>query len=261
MISPKGISVVLAVLNEEDNIRTLLLEFDKITRMENGVPEIRELIFVDDGSSDRTIEILEDEQLRQHPFQIKTIKRATKSGTLDAQVTGSRAASGEFVLIMDSDLQHPISSVKEMVSLSKDGHELVVASRYVPGGRNNWSPKRGIISRAAIFLSHVLLPETRNVRDPISGFFICRKELISELIPMKGYYKILLYVLATSGLKPHEMPITFSGRKNGESKVVSKNVDFATKYIVELITYMKVRSAHRTREVRRKMHLSMKFGK
>lgn len=244
MIASNGISVVLGVLNEGENVRTLIAEFDHLLS-DGKMPEIIELIFVDDGSRDATLSILEDERARKHEFEINVIRRTEKMGTLNAQVIGSRYAKGEFVLIMDSDLQHPVSAISEMVHLSKSGFDLIVASRYVKGGKNNWNPKRGVISRGAVAIAHSLLPRTRKVKDPISGFFLCRRRYVSDLKPFKDRYKLLLYILSSHNLRPIEIPITFCDRKYGESKVIDKKMDFVFKYFIEVITYMRESNSSR----------------
>ena len=96
-----------------------------------------------------------------------------------------------------------------------------MASRYVDGGKiEGWPLHRRLISRVAIALAHLLLPKTRSVQDPVSGFFLVRREVINGT-PLKPQgLKILLEILAKGKYdKVTEVPYTFQARKSGKSKL------------------------------------------
>ena len=239
MMIGRDISVIIPVLNEKPNIETLLEQFDNLVT-DFGLSQIQEVIFVDDGSSDGTIGIIKN-NMGNHSYNVRLVERSCRLGTVNATITGCNAAVSDNVVIMDGDLQHPPHVILEMTRRMHDGHDVIVASRHVSGGRNVWKPLRGAISRVAIFISHLLVPATRKVKDSTSGFFMIKKNLISSLAPHQKRAKILLYVLASfPELKSTEIPYTFVDRKQGSSKIVGTNVNFITNYMIEVIDYMRV---------------------
>lgn len=161
-------------------------------------------------------------------------------GTVSAQIAGARQASSEFVVVMDADMQHDPSIIKILDEEIRKGYDIVIASRMVDGGASNRPPVRGIISRGANFLAHLFIPQTRGVRDIMSGYFIARREIVANLRDLKDSYKILLYIFASRrGLRYTEIPYKFQPRSGGESKVVS-GLDFLLRYLAELMHYVRV---------------------
>jgi dolichol-phosphate mannosyltransferase len=109
------------------------------------------------------------------------------------------------------------------------GADVAVASRYVPGGGNEgWSKLRQIISNGAIFLAHLLLPLSRKVKDPMSGFFAFRRGLIRSVKLEPIGYKILLELIVIAHpQKVVEVPFMFHIREKGKSKLnVKQEVDY-----------------------------------
>ena len=245
MISGREISIVIPVLNEKNNINSLLSEMDGMAS-DYGFSQIQEVIFVDDGSSDGTVEAIKS-NVDKHNYIVKVVERNSKLGTVNATITGCNVATSEAIVVMDGDLQHPPHVIIEMARRMHDGYDLIVASRHVTGGRNMWKPLRGVISRVAIFISHLVIPSTRAIKDPASGFFMVRKDIILKLSPLGKRAKILLYVLSSfPAMKTLEIPYTFVDRKNGTSKIVGMNIGFITNYLVEVLGYMKLASRCRT---------------
>lgn len=239
MIIGRDISVVIPVLNEKENIDPLLHEFDSVVT-DHGLNQIQEIIFVDDGSSDGTVDAIRRNSGR-HAFSVKVVERTTKLGTVNATIAGCKVANSDALIVMDADLQHPPCVILEMARRMHEGQDLIVASRHVHGGRNVWKPLRGVISRVAIFISYILIPSARNIKDPTSGFFMAKKDLLVNLPPLKKRAKILLYVLAASqAAKALEIPYTFVDRKNGKSKIVGLNSSFVLNYLIEVLGYMKL---------------------
>ena len=134
---------------------------------------------------------------------------------------GIASAKAKNVCIMDADLQHPPSTVPELnKALKQKNVDIAIGSRYVRGSSlKNWGLSRKIISSAATKMSRTLIPRIRHVKDPLSGFFMVRKSIISDEIHPSGY-KILLEILARceyGGVV--EIPYAFSGRASGGSKL------------------------------------------
>lgn len=242
MLSTAGISVILGVLNEEENVQKLMDQFDSMIRT-NHLDSINELVFVDDGSDDRTKEIIKENAESGHPYRIKLIERYTKLGMVNACIVGCQHASNNTAIIMDSDLQHPIDAIPMMIKQSKESTDMVIASRYMKGGCNSWSPIRGVISRAAVFLSHLLIKNSRGVKDPISGYFMTDVKYLKNLYPYKDSYKLAMYVLsANPSISVREIPFRMVDRQNGSSKIVDRNFSFLLNFLIELMIYWKVAS-------------------
>lgn len=244
-----SISIVIPVLNEEENIEQLLSEFDKLVS-DFGLKEFNEVVFVDDGSKDQTTGIINDHKSSDHPYKIELVERNCMLGTVSASIEGARKATNKYVVIMDGDLQHPPQVIGELAKSHKRDNAITMASRHISSGGNKWSPLRGVISRTAIFIAHLLIPPTRKVKDPISGFFMLNRDYLLSLEPLHRRSKILLYILATNPeLKIQEIPFVLVDRKKGNSKIINRNPSFIFHYIIEVVSYMKF--FQRTRSVKR----------
>jgi len=137
---------------------------------------------------------------------------------------------------MDADLQQPPELIPRILQrLQETGADIAVASRHVPGGGvSDWSLARRLISWTATLMATFILPGTLNkVRDPMSGFFLVRRRVITEAPLNPVGYKILLEVLA-KGDYTHvvEVPFTFEERASGGSKLGLSTV---LKYLAHLL--------------------------
>ena len=239
MVEPHDLSVVLPVLDERQNVERLIERFDKL----KDELRLEELIFVDDGSRDGTLEFLVQSSRLNHGYRIRTISREKKLGQVDACITGCRVARGDLLAVMDADLQHPPEAIPSMLRGIQGGSDIVVGSRYVLGASVRRRPERGVISRGAMIVAHFLLPVSNRILDPLSGFFVARKGLITDLKPLRGRCKLLLFVLSVhKDARVAEVGFEFEERSNGHSKTVNLGLAFIVRYLVEVITYMKVRS-------------------
>jgi len=241
----RTISIIIPTLNESGNIQTLLSEIIEMSRMNPGL-NIRELVIVDDGSTDGTQQIVQNfSQKTEYPV-VKLIERNGKFGLLSAQVDGAKSTTSEKILIMDGDLQHPIEIIPKLI-MSSIGKDLVVASRY-NGGKSLRNPMRGLISRVATSICHAALPSTAIVKDPLSGFFIVRRRFITDLKPTyKIKIKMLPYIMASHRtLDVCEVPYCFIERENGHSKIVDRKFKFIFDYTSDVILMMKASRDSRT---------------
>lgn len=213
------ISIVIPTYNERENLEELITLIDK--NLDNYRYEI---IIVDDDSPDRTWELAQELSKR---YPVKVIRRINERGLATAVIEGFKHASGNILLVMDADLQHPPEKIPELLKpILEESVDLVIASRYVDGGGvKEWSFPRKMISKGAIFLSHLALPKLRNIKDPMSGYFAVKKEVIEgvELKPIG--YKILLEILIKGKIrKVKEIPYVFGEREKGESKLGKKQI-------------------------------------
>ena len=140
-------------------------------------------------------------------------------------IEGVLATNAEYVAVMDADLQHDESLLPKMLdTLKSNKADVVVASRYMDGGGvGNWTQARARMSKLATRLSKLILAQ--DLQDPMSGFFMTRRDLFEEAAPRLSAegYKILLDYLASSPkvLRCAELPYTFRNRLHGESKLDS----------------------------------------
>jgi dolichol-phosphate mannosyltransferase len=145
-------------------------------------------------------------------------------------MAGFAAASADVVGVMDADFSHPPALVPRMfATFTATGADMVVASRYVPGGSTpNWPFRRRLLSRVACLLARPLTP----IRDAASGFFLIRREIVRTVRIQAGGFKICLEILVRGWPRRLvELPYQFDDRELGESKMSLRE---AAGYLVQL---------------------------
>lgn len=207
------VSVIVPTLNEAENIDALLA---RVERCVEGADFDAEILVVDDGSTDGTVERVRRWETRPG---VRLLARNGGRGLSDAVLAGAKAAAGTVLVVMDADLGHEPEAIPELVGPVRAGtHDMVIGSRYVPGGcAPNWPIHRRAGSRLAAMFARAFT----SVRDPLSGYFTVRREILLALpSDLKGF-KIGLEILARKGesLRVKEVPITFHGRVAGTSKL------------------------------------------
>jgi dolichol-phosphate mannosyltransferase len=222
---PKWIAPVLSIVvpsfNERDNIELL---YQKIVAALGNTPF--ELIVVDDNSPDGTAEFTKD--LARQYSNIRCIRRFGRRGLSSACVEGIASASAPYVAVIDADHQHDERILPLMLREMEAGANLVIGSRYTATGSagDGLSDARLKGSQLATRLSSMVTG--RNISDPMSGFFMVRRDLFDIIAPMlsKEGFKILLDMVVIASrkgldLKIAEVPYTFRSRHAGESKMSS----------------------------------------
>ncbi len=205
------ISLIIPTLNERGAIERL---FAGIARqMEKIIPHMLEIVIVDDGSKDGTVEAIRSASV---PFSVKVIERKER-GLATAVLRGFAEATGDVLGVMDADLSHPTELLPSLIA-ALDAHDLVVASRHVSGGAvEEWPWYRQKASQMATLL---VRPLGVRVRDPMSGFFFLQRSLLDGVTCSPVGYKILLELLVKTQPKSvTEIPYTFRNRDVGKSKM------------------------------------------
>ena len=225
----KAVSIIIPTYNESANITSLVERIDQAMPGRNY-----EIFFIDDNSSDGTAAMAEALSSR---YPVRVVVRKDKRGLASAVMDGFVYAKNELLVVMDADLQHPPEVIPLLMKAVNEGADLAIASRYVAGGGcQGWSLTRRVISKGAVFLAHLLLPSTRPVKDPMSGFFILERQVVAGANLMPTGYKILLEILVQG--KPRnvaEAAYTFQTRTRGESKLNARQQVAYLKHIYSLM--------------------------
>ena len=225
----KTISLIIPTYNERDNIIPL------VERIHHALSNYDyRILFIDDDSKDGTAE-LATSLSRKYPINV--IVRKDKRGLASAVVDGLRYATGDIVGVMDADLQHPPEVIPDLLREIDNGADMAIASRYVQGGGcQGWGLVRRIISKGAIFLAHVLLPPTRQIKDPMAGFFVLNRRAIANADLKPTGYKILLEILIQGEFQSiAEVPYTFRTRSSGASKLNARQQIDYLKHVYSLM--------------------------
>ena len=176
-----------------------------------------ELLIVDDDSRDGT-EALVGNLQRAWPW-VRLLVRHGERSLSGAVLEGFRQSRGAIVVVADADCSHPPEAIPAMLAAVAAGADLVVGSRYVPGG--SIAPGWGALRRVASLAGCALARPLTTVRDPLSGFFALRRELLAAdagVAPVG--FKIGLELLVRLPLgRVVELPIRFAPRVCGRSKL------------------------------------------
>lgn len=222
------LSLVIPTYNEKENIQILIKQIN----IEFKKSKIKgEIIVVEDNSPDGTGDLVEN--LKKKYKTLKVIHRKGKLGLSSAVLEGFKIARGNVLGVMDADLSHPAKKIPEMFNIIKKGEaDFVIGSRYVKGGNiKGWGFKRKAMSKVATFLAK---PFTK-VKDPMTGFFMIKKECIEKKeFDSKGFKILLELILKAKYKKIKEVPIVFINRTKGKSKAESKEI---FSYLKNLLGY------------------------
>lgn len=216
------LSLVIPTYKERDNINNVVRILSQL--LDECIPGDYELIVVDDDSPDGTWEVAQS-LTREYP-QLRVMRRQNERGLSSAVIRGWQAARGRILGVIDGDLQHPPEVLTQLLrAIQNQGVDLAVASRHVDGGGvSSWSFIRRFLSRGAQLLGLVILPRVLGrVSDPMSGYFMVRRSSLAGVTLNPVGYKILLEVIGRGEVREiAEVGYVFRERKQGESKVTSK---------------------------------------
>ena len=252
------ISIILPTYNESQNILGM------IKSIHENIPKgiYTETIVVDDNSPDQTGKIVEDYISDIKKFTentINVIHRKTKNGLSSAILNGVQKAKGEMIVVMDSDFSHPPQIIPKMIDMFKQYQcDLVIASRYITGGNiQGWTIKRKLMSKIATIIAKKGL--NVKTKDPMSGFFAFKKNIIKELNFDALGYKLLLEILVkTKDVNVKEIPYTFENRKFGSSKLDKSTI---VDYIKSVWKLYKNKKLHTVNEERNSVHFLSKAAR
>lgn len=204
------ISIVIPCLNEQDNIREIYQEVKTI--LESDVKTDYEFIFVDDGSTDNTLNVLRE--LNGSDSKVKYISLSRNFGKESALFAGLKNATGKFVAIMDADLQDPPVLIKEMYRLVSSGEFDCVAARRVD---REGEPKiRSFFARQFYKLINKI-SEVELV-DGARDFRLMNRKYVNALLSLSEYNRFSKGLFEWVGFKTKWLEYKNSVRRRGETK-------------------------------------------
>ena len=211
--------VIIPTYNERENIASMI---EKVLSLEGGY----DLLVIDDGSPDGTAEIVRHYRTL-NPERLHLIERSGKLGLGTAYLAGFRWGlehGYEALCEMDCDFSHDPDDLCRLVHTLEQGADIAVGSRYVKGGKIvNWPLSRLAISYFGSL--YVRMVTWMPVHDTTAGFVCYRREALERInldaVRMKGYgFQIeMKYTAWRLGLRIAELPITFTERREGSSKM------------------------------------------
>jgi dolichol-phosphate mannosyltransferase len=226
------LSVILPTFNERHNLPILV---ERIARALTG--RDWEIVIVDDDSPDGTGAAAR--RLAEQDRRIRCIRRIGRRGLAGACLEGMLSSQARYLAVMDADLQHDEELLATMLARLQGGDvDLVVGSRYCEGGSaSSFTTSRARTSRWSSLLARRLLKV--ELTDPMSGFFMLRREVIDDLAPSLSPqgFKILLDIAASARerLRVVELPYVFNERRHGESKLDARvALDFVQLLVAKL---------------------------
>ena len=211
--SSPEISVVVPLFNEEESIAILQTELSAALR---GLDY--EVIFVDDGSIDRTAERIETAP------NIRLIRFEKNSGQSAAIYAGLTAARGATVVIIDGDLQNDPADIPKLLAEIASGADLVCGYRV--------KRRDTLVKRATSRIANAVRSRyTKDgVRDTGCTLKAMRRECMSTLLPFKGMHRFIPALVKAAGYRLVEVPVNHRPRRFGQEQVRPRQSRFARHY-------------------------------
>lgn len=234
------LTIVVPTYNERARLAELV---DAIFAAADAAHIDLELIIVDDNSPDGTGDLaLQLATTRR----MQVVRRPGKLGLGTAVMAGFAVASSETVGVMDADFSHPPALIPALLTAMRETNaDVVVASRYIPGGSiGGWPLWRLLMSRVGCFLARPIA----TVRDAASGFFLIRRSLIRSVNIHAGGFKICLELLVrVAPTHVVEVPYRFVDRAVGVSKMSTREAVGYLKQLRDLYWLRLQQPRHRIR--------------
>jgi len=230
---PHSLAVLLPTYCEAENIESLVREIQEL----NLDPLI---VVIDDSSPDGTSEMVT--RLQEKYGNILLVLRPTKLGLGTAITDGFRLLLSlpnppDYIITMDADYSHNPQDIRKLVQSAQRGYDLVIGSRYCPGGEIiGWDFARLLISRCANLIASTVVG--MRLHDCTSGFRCYTSRYVKDVLENlhSQTYEIQIETVKQArakGFQVKEVPITFVNRKRGKSKLTKNEVQSFLSYIVQ----------------------------
>lgn len=225
-------SVVIPIKNEEENIKDLIQEIEPVM---NGLAQQWELICIDDGSTDRSLLIMQ-ELCKQKPY-LRILSFTRNFGQSAAFSAGFKAAKGELIITLDGDRQNDPADIPKLTAAITDC-DLVVGWRV---NRKDTFQKR-IISRVSNWIRSRLCDD--GVHDTGCSLKVYRKEAVSHIKMYKGMHRFLPALFKNEGFRVKEIPVNHRERSRGVTKYHFFNRSIGPIVDMLAVRWMRSRTLH-----------------
>ncbi|MBU7014115.1 MAG: glycosyltransferase family 2 protein [Theionarchaea archaeon] len=219
----KHVSVIVPLYNEEHNVQVVVEDLEE-TLIPLGTEF--EIILVDDGSTDRTLEIAQAMQRRYHPH-VKVLVHDVNKGKTAAMMTGFQHAGGEYLILMDGDGQFRATDIPRMIQKLERGYDVV----------NGWGKKREPMTKIVPSLVYNGICQ-RLFSLPVHqfnlGFKAFRRDVVRDLYLKKDEHRYILPLLKQKGCTITEVSVDYLPRLNGKSKYGAMRIPYGIMDMVAL---------------------------
>lgn len=205
---PVEYSIVIPVLNEEQSIFPL---YEKISKVMGSISEKYEVIFIDDGSTDRTFNAMR--QLRQNNKRVRAIRFGRNFGKSAALTAGYDEAKGNIIIMMDGDLQNDPEDIPRFLAKIQEGFDMVNGWRFE---RKDPTVRKNVPSRFQNRLNRWLTGVP--VHDSVCGFKAFRREVAKSLRLYGETHRYIPALVYMNGYSIGEIKIIHHPRQYGKSK-------------------------------------------
>jgi glycosyltransferase involved in cell wall biosynthesis len=229
--TPLDLSIVVPVYNEEENLPLLWPEIGEVLEP-TGLRY--EVIFVDDGSRDRSAEIIREFRARDR--RVRLVRLKANAGETAATDAGLKIVRGRHVVVMDADLQNDPHDIPGMLE-RLDQWDAVTGWRVNRAAGDSWV--RRLSSRIANRVRNRLSGET--IQDSGCTFRAFRRECLHDLVLYKGFHRFIPTLLKMRGFRVLEVPVNHRPRRFGESKYGIGNRAFRAFVDLLVVRWMKDR--------------------
>ncbi|MEO6404030.1 MAG: glycosyltransferase family 2 protein [Ferruginibacter sp.] len=199
------LSIIIPVYNEEDNIQLICEQIDL------QVKDNYEIIFVDDGSTDSTFYVIEEQSVRDH--RVKCISLSRNFGHQNALMAGMKNAAGEIIILMDGDLQHPPSLIPSMIGSINDGFDLVHTFRRK---NKNGSAIKTITGR--LFYKFINSISDTRIEPNVADFKAFNRKVLNSILKFKEKELFLRGIFSWIGFKSTTLSFNAPPRLHGQTK-------------------------------------------
>jgi len=209
------LALVIPTLCEAENIGRLL---DHVRSVIDPLDFPYEILVVDDDSSDGTGAVVS--AIAEKDPRVRLLVRKGERGLSGAVLHGWQRTDATVLGVMDADLQHPPELLPQLLAVVREGCDLVIGSRYTPGGElGEWNPFRKFLSGAAVWVTLPLQRKRLRAKDPMSGYFFVRRRCLQSIVFQRSGFKLLLEILVRARIESvREVPFAFGQRYRGASK-------------------------------------------
>lgn len=225
------LSVVIPVYNEEENLRPL---WEELRGVLDGLGRAFEVVFVDDGSRDRSEEIIRG--FREADRRVRLVRLKANAGETAATDAGFKAARGTWIVVMDADLQNDPRDIPALLS-HLDTWDAATGWRVNRGEGDTWL--RRVSARVANGVRNRLSDES--IQDSGCTFRAFRRECLRDLVLYRGFHRFIPTLLKMRGYRVLEVPVSHRPRRFGRSKYGVMNRAFIAFADLLVVRWMKSR--------------------